>query len=350
MAETISKALLRTFVPLSELSEQQLDLLQSQIKPMYLFKGQTLDWQQEAKPQYIFLTSGQLKIVSEQGEMVWEAGTPESSRSLTCRLPTTASVVAETDSNVFSIDFDFLEKLLCWGQVARCLLADIALKDGDEQNYQWVKKLLQSKLFHKVPPINIRKVLDKFSRQATKKGQVLIQQGEEGRCCYLLKEGSAEVLVDGEPVAILEAGAVFGEDALVNKQPRNASVVMLEDGAVLALEKQDFYQLLAPSPVSMAAQDTIQGLLDAGAIFLDVRTEQEFDLGHLQGALNIPLNLVGLKSRLLNRNQLYVCYSATEERAKAAAYLLAQQGFRTYALQKGIASLPKELASLFVST
>ena len=110
---------------------------------------------------------------------------------------------------------------------------------------------------------------------------------------------------------------------------------------------QDFYQLLTSPAVTMVTPGNVEGFLNTGAQLLDVRTQKEYELGHHQKAMNVPLNLVYLKSAVLEKDKLYITYSPTEERAKAAAFLLSEQGFQAYALQSGVNSLPRELADTY---
>lgn len=343
----VSKALLRSFVPLSGLTDQQLELLLSQSELVHLFRGQSLLREGDGQPQHIYLIHGKVREISAQAERLVEAGDSEAIWPLAHHFPRRFAVLAESDCSVLKVDSDLLEKLLCWSQVARCLLADIATKDEFEEDYSWVRKLLESRLFYKVPPMNIRKILSRFKAENVSQGQEVIRQGDEGSCCYLIKSGRAQVRVNGEVVAELGVGDVFGEDALVNHKPRNATVSMLEGGVLLTLQKHDFYQLLIQPPVTMVAVSSVAGFLSSGAQLLDVRTEQEFNLAHYKDAINLPLNLTWLKSSLLNKETVYITYSVTEERAKAAAFLLAEQGFQAYALQTGLNALPGEVADLF---
>lgn len=345
----VSKALLRSFVPLSGLTDQQLELLLSQSELVHLFRGQSLLREGDGQSQHIYLIHGTVREISVQAERVVEAGSRDAVWPLAHHFPRRYTVLADSDCSVLKVDSDVLEKLLCWSQVARCILADIAMKDEVEADYSWIRKLLESRLFYKVPPMNIRKILSKFTAQTVSAGQQIIRQGDEGSCCYLLKSGRACVEVNGEKVAELGVGDVFGEDALVNHKPRNATVSMLENGVLLVLQKQDFYQLLIQPAVTMVAVSSVAGFLSSGAKLIDVRTEQEFALAHHKDALNLPLNLTWLKSSLLNKDSVYITYSVTEERAKAAAYLLAEQGFQAYALQSGLNALPGEVADLFIA-
>jgi rhodanese-related sulfurtransferase len=166
----------------------------------------------------------------------------------------------------------------------------------------------------------------------------------------LIKKGIAEVYVADkgfEPVATIGVGSVFGEDALVTNNPRNASVIMASDGVLMKLEKQSFYELLKQPVVTMVTPGNVFSFLQADAGLLDVRTQKEFELGHHKEAMNLPLHLSYLKSVLLDKDKQYITYSSSDERAKASAFLLAQQGFKVFAMQGGIYELPKDQIELF---
>ena len=344
----VSNTLLRSFVPLSGLTDEQLQLLLANSELVHLFRGQSLVKSGDNQLQHLYLVHGRVQEEDEKGrKRLIEAGDATSYQPLAHRFPRQVSVMADSDCSVLKIDTDFLEKLLCWGQVSRCLLAEIAINEHYDKDYFWIRKLLESKLFYKVPPMNIRKILRKFTEQKISAGEAIVRQGDEGTCCYLLKNGQATVDVDGNTVAQISSGAVVGEDALVTNKPRNATVTMDTDGVLLKLEKQDFYQLLMQPAVTMITAGNIEGFLNTGAQLLDVRTEAEYALGHHPQAINVPLNLSYLKSRVLDKEKVYIAYSITEERAKAAAFLLSEQGFQAYALQSGIHALPNDVADLF---
>lgn len=73
--------------------------------------------------------------------------------------------------------------------------------------------------------------------------------------------------------------------------------------------------------------DELRGRLDAGAFLLDVRTPQEFELGHVPGAVNIPNT--ELRSRLseVPRDREIVVYCGVGIRAYMAERILVQNGF-----------------------
>ncbi len=78
-------------------------------------------------------------------------------------------------------------------------------------------------------------------------GYTLIRRGERGDAMYFLVEG--EVLVRrGRRRRTLRSGAFFGELALLEGRPRQATVVTLTPCRLLELQARDFHRLLAGDP------------------------------------------------------------------------------------------------------
>lgn len=87
-----------------------------------------------------------------------------------------------------------------------------------------------------------RSLAEKIRTIRVEEGQVIVKQGEPGKSCYLLADGSAEVLVaqpDGstDRVATVGKGQLIGEGALLTQAPRNATVRMISAGTVLVLDR-----------------------------------------------------------------------------------------------------------------
>jgi CRP/FNR family transcriptional regulator len=79
-------------------------------------------------------------------------------------------------------------------------------------------------------------------------GEVLVKQGASGREFYIVTNGKAEVTRDGHVVGVLGPGDHFGELALLDPQPRLATVTMTSDGSVMELPQREFWQLLTDVP------------------------------------------------------------------------------------------------------
>jgi CRP-like cAMP-binding protein len=79
-------------------------------------------------------------------------------------------------------------------------------------------------------------------------GRVLIREGEPGREFLVIVEGEAEVIRDGEVIAVRGPGTFLGEMALLLDQPRNASVVARTPMTLDVIDRQDFRRLLDEFP------------------------------------------------------------------------------------------------------
>ena len=81
-----------------------------------------------------------------------------------------------------------------------------------------------------------------------KRGTVLIRQGEPGDAFYLIADGKADVIRNGTKVAVLEAGDTVGEMALLDGEPRTATVAMITEGTVLTMPRREFKAVLNDIP------------------------------------------------------------------------------------------------------
>ncbi len=72
--------------------------------------------------------------------------------------------------------------------------------------------------------------------------------------------------------------------------------------------------------------DTARTLLAAGAQLVDVRTPFEFKSGHLDGALNIPVDQLPRRLDEIARDRPVVLYCRSGSRSRRAAGILAQAG------------------------
>jgi serine/threonine protein kinase len=92
---------------------------------------------------------------------------------------------------------------------------------------------------------------------AVKAGDTIIRAGDPGDCLYVIREGLVEVRApraapadtEVKVLARLGPGNVIGEMALLNREPRNADVVALDDGVLCRLAAADFDALCAQLPV-----------------------------------------------------------------------------------------------------
>jgi rhodanese-related sulfurtransferase len=167
----------------------------------------------------------------------------------------------------------------------------------------------------------------------------------------VIKSGSADVWrteAGNEPVklATLGPGASFGEEALLKSEPRNATVRMTAAGRVLKLGKEDFDRLLKDQfLLEITPSDARRAVDLRGAVFIDCRFEEEWELWRLKNARLVPLDEIRERSRGLDPKREYIVYCRTGRRSRAAAFLMRQAGLNAVVLKGGIADWPYERES-----
>ncbi|WP_263141657.1 cyclic nucleotide-binding domain-containing protein [Pseudomonas sp. RIT-PI-AD] len=342
MSEPLNPEQLRSLTPLNVLSEQQWRELRGQLVPQPLLAGQVLFRRGDHARMTYYLLSGELLLCDAEGrEERLVAGSRASCHPLSPSLPRLQEARALTEVSLLALDSATLTRLVTWRSAYQDLLLELG-QDGED--IEWLERLLENPLFAKVPPGNVRAMLARLRRLDLPAGHEVLREGEAGDCCYFLKAGRAEVIrgaaSEQQVLAELEVGACFGEEALLADRPRNATVTLLEAGTVLQLDRQDFFALLKAPVVDEVSLGEAARLLGSGAQWLDVRLLEEYQRGHAHEALSMPLNLLRLKARLLDKARTYLCYCDSGKRSASAVFLLSQLGYRAYALRDGLDSLP----------
>ncbi len=88
-------------------------------------------------------------------------------------------------------------------------------------------------------------------------GEIICQEGEIGNCLYVIQAGEVNVVREesGSEVVIssLQTGAIFGEMAIIDRQPRSRTVRAKGKARVLTLDKKAFLRRVHEDP-SLAFQ------------------------------------------------------------------------------------------------
>jgi len=81
-----------------------------------------------------------------------------------------------------------------------------------------------------------------------KAGSVLAREGDIGREFFVVVSGKAIVSRNGIEIGVLGAGSFFGEMALLDREPRSATVTASEPSEVLVLTAQAFTNVVDTMP------------------------------------------------------------------------------------------------------
>lgn len=78
-----------------------------------------------------------------------------------------------------------------------------------------------------------------------KAGEVIMSQGEMGTCAYFIQQGRVKIVVEKSDGSFLDMGtrgpdSIIGEMAIVDNQPRSATIQSLEGCTLLEITKEDF--------------------------------------------------------------------------------------------------------------
>lgn len=85
------------------------------------------------------------------------------------------------------------------------------------------------------------------------KNCILINEGDRSDAMYVILEGKVKVFLSDEEgkeviLNIQETGEYFGELALLDEEPRSASVMTLEPSRLMVISKRDFQRCLLDNP------------------------------------------------------------------------------------------------------
>ncbi len=108
-------------------------------------------------------------------------------------------------------------------------------------------------LFSGLPKQALAEIEQHGSIKSYKKNVIVINQDDESYSLYVILSGSVKVFVSGEDgrEAVLnhqETGDYFGDLALIDKQPRVASVMTMETSKFMIISREDFLTCLSKNP------------------------------------------------------------------------------------------------------
>jgi CRP-like cAMP-binding protein len=336
----VDQGILQELVPLNALSEARFKEVLGKIVIEEVHAGSYLFRKGDRDNQSIYLLEGKLNLIDGFRKVTSEveADSDISRYPIANQQPRSLSARAVKKALIARIDSGLLDVFLTWDQSNTTEVVEI----GAESSQDWMTRILQSEAFIKIPPSMIQSLLIKMETLPVKAGDVVIRQGERGDYFYTLHEGRCAVTrkdsPDGEEqlLAELHEGDSFGEDALVTDTRRNATVSMLTDGLLMRLAKKDFIELLKNPLVRRVDYEQAVAMVDDGAVWVDVRTPDEYEQGAFEDSVNIPLSSLRDELAELVFNSKYIICCDTGRRSESAGFLLSHKGLDVYVLEGGI--------------
>jgi CRP/FNR family transcriptional regulator, cyclic AMP receptor protein len=111
----------------------------------------------------------------------------------------------------------------------------------------WAEVLAGLPLFSRLPKRQLRKIAGLAEFKEFARGDFVVQADEPGDAFYVILSGQAKVL--GKPRArTLRTGDYFGEMALIDGEPRSATVAAASELQTMKLPRRPFLRLLEQEP------------------------------------------------------------------------------------------------------
>ena len=135
----------------------------------------------------------------------------------------------------------------------RRLDARMVVRDADIETLRGVRML------RALPAATIEQLAARLEHAEFLPRQTVFQQGERGESFYIVESGRAEVVRDGQIIAMLGHGDCFGEIALLREQPRTATVRASSDTTMRTsvLQRNSFLTAVTGYPASSAAGEEV---------------------------------------------------------------------------------------------
>jgi CRP/FNR family transcriptional regulator, cyclic AMP receptor protein len=103
-------------------------------------------------------------------------------------------------------------------------------------------------LFRTLPSEELAQIAEIAEEQPLAAGDQVFAMGDPGDALYLIVEGKVKVHRDDRELVRLGERDVFGEMAVLDSEPRSASVTAVEEAVVLKIGRDDFRDILGERP------------------------------------------------------------------------------------------------------
>jgi CRP/FNR family cyclic AMP-dependent transcriptional regulator len=115
-----------------------------------------------------------------------------------------------------------------------------------------VSALKNTPLFADVPDDELIKVATFATLESAVEGKTIIREGGYSNDFYVIEDGTARVEREGEHVADLGPGDVFGEQGLLEEQARSATVVATSPVRLIKIEHWELSRMKQAMPEVVA--------------------------------------------------------------------------------------------------
>jgi hypothetical protein len=131
------------------------------------------------------------------------------------------------------------------------------IEDGFAVPVQLIALVRRSPLFGMLGPPVLEDLARGLMAVALEPGEVVVSEGENGECYFIVAAGELTVTIGGEEIRTLREADGFGEIALLRDGIRTATVTAMGPASVYALARAPFLEALGASRQARSAAETL---------------------------------------------------------------------------------------------
>jgi signal-transduction protein with cAMP-binding, CBS, and nucleotidyltransferase domain len=329
---------LKKFYPLTLFSDDDLNDLIRKTRVDNFSRMEIIFKQGSVDEDMIFLMLGGIQLKSDDGVgFTLDSEAEQAAYPIANIKPRkfSAYVVTETAS-VARIPTKDIEDLLARQSKTKTAKSVVQHNPGRVLDSDWMMAMKRTPLFQKLQDEFISQLFQVMDEKTYKTGDKVIRQGEPGDYFYLIKEGRCNISrfngkIDVD-LAMIGPTESFGEEALLTKSDRNATVTMLTDGTLMRISKKDFEQFMYQPVVHWIAPTEAAKLLKNGAVPVDVRQSTATQKA-LKNAIKIPFLSLRNELNKLDKDKSYLILCDDSREGAVASYLFSKFGLDGYILR-----------------
>jgi hypothetical protein len=145
----------------------------------------------------------------------------------------------------FSSPHPLVRETAAWARKQLGRPASVEQEDTMLSTIEKVIALKQASIFAETPDETLAEIAAVLQELALPAGKTLFEKGERGDSMYLIVDGEVRVHDGGHTLNHLHTGDVFGEMAVLDAEPRMASVTAVEDSQLLRLAQEPLSEVMA---------------------------------------------------------------------------------------------------------
>ena len=116
------------------------------------------------------------------------------------------------------------------------------------ENKEIIDLLMNTPIFSDTSEKSLESMIKSAVIKTVSAGDKVVQEGQGGVGFYLILDGKAAVIKEGEKLAELESGNFFGELGVIDGQPRTADVVAITETTCWILSQWAMKSVIANHP------------------------------------------------------------------------------------------------------